>query len=252
MGNESPDSPCVLRLKEMLLLEVLQNVGAPGVEEASEPAPASMTPVLLVQHHFGAMGPHPPPAIFTDEEPPIPLASVDFDHDLIPIDNLLGVYDADKQQVKIFTRAISMCARALRLSEADLQFKVRVHELGHALVHLGTSTVPENWQSFLSQRRKLFAAIDAKAHEVLAQLVACCILKDDAGGRKVFLALMEREPEEYRLSANEQDLSAEDLTKLLQLLRRDFEERPAEFILGQYNAVREAACVLPDLVILRP
>jgi hypothetical protein len=71
---------------------------------------------------------------FTDVEPP---GWADRD-ELWSIDSLLGCYDPQQRQITIFKKGIEHVAQKLALPSIEgIEYVIRIHEWGHAVVHLG-------------------------------------------------------------------------------------------------------------------
>jgi hypothetical protein len=161
--------------------------------------------------------PHWPHELYSDERPAyLPPSGED---DLIPVDVLLGCYSSAERTIKIFIRNIEYYAHAVfHTAPDDLARIVRLHEYGHALVHLGlfyaadTSRITmypvgtaTHWASFEAERDNLFLALDERTHEYLAQLMTWLALCTPAEGpsgkplRDLFVQLMQRQRPVYRI-----------------------------------------------------
>jgi len=142
------------------------------------------------------------------------------DDDLRPIDIVYGIYDPVKRSVHIFIRSIADDATTLYSCKPSTLVKiVRLHEYGHAFVHLATDVLrierqllqygsgkETNWASFLSRRTKTFKSLDSRCHELLAQEITWACLKnigDELESQKLtetFEKLETRQAAHYRLS----------------------------------------------------
>ncbi len=177
------------------------------------PHPATAVPNLLQ----ATFRPSSPREIFSDHRPTYsPLPS---EEDLIPIDILLGLYDPAKREITIFIKSIDYYAHTVfRCPPDDLTHVVRLHEYGHAIVHLGLlhpddskklRTYPQgqqtNWHSFDTERDTLFSSLDESTHECLAQLITWLTLSSppeafgSAALRNLFAQLMQRQRQVCRI-----------------------------------------------------
>ena len=211
-------------------------------EEDRKTAKRDMEPLLRIQKIFGLFGPQPPKEIFTTQLPPI---KIDIENDPIPIDGVLGLYVPSTREIWIYVEMIREVAQHLRISPDDLQFKVRLHEYAHAMVHLGIEPWEQffdqppsfsadeygDWEGFLKSRLDLFCnKIDDTFHELLAQSFAWCLLDGDEPRRHTFVKLMGRQPEHYHLSeAYRDNISIRGLRRLLGMLHRTIS---SELLLG--------------------
>ena len=184
-----------------------------------------LKPGLVIETGLGAIVPHLLQEIFTEEDPPISMASDEMERGPIEIDGLLGMYLPDQRLIKIYLRSIEVVSRSIRVEAEDLQFVVRAHEYAHALVHLGTEYAPKEWDNFIADRLEFFSKVSEEAHEFLAQLIAWQPL--DEGTRDVFLNLMARQSGKYQLSKDERAVPREAIRLVLEMLRLGaFEEVP--------------------------
>ena len=130
----------------------------------------------VVDHNWTFAIGHFPSEIPSDEEPPVRL---DEHAEVIPIDEFLGRYSPQRQEVKIFRRGIEQAASRLSLPPQDITFLIRLHEWAHALLHLG---LPEEnrlrvteddklWPETLAKATAAFHALESGLHERLAQLI---------------------------------------------------------------------------------
>ena len=112
----------------------------------------------------------------SDEEPPIRLGER---AEVFPIDGLLGIYSAERQEITIFMRGIKDVATRLGLREQDVTIIVRLHEWAHALLHLGlpdTERVRVTrdeavWPDTVAAATAWFDLQEVGLHERLAQLI---------------------------------------------------------------------------------
>jgi hypothetical protein len=185
------------------------------IDESSKPE-RSLWPQALVQQELGLIGPTIPFETITDERAPIDIATVDIDEGPIPIDRLLGEYLPERRAIRIYKTEIELVARSLKCEDHILQTEVRLHEYGHAFVHLGLELVDSNrlphagrgpvieelgdWVEFIASRSRLFGSIQETTHELLAQTAAWCLLQGCERERDVMLRLTVKQSELYRLS----------------------------------------------------
>lgn len=169
--------------------------------------------------------PHPPPIVyarFPDGE------SERTDDDKLYELDYLGRYfpgnDAntgcildkrDGRRIEIYKPRISLCAKRLGVEEKELELVVVIHEIMHALLHLGCAPRSEmlpdlDLQVFLKDRLDHWNELSgtntpSRVLELHAQLGSWHILRPHhavrtAGLVKVFRELMQHQPEEYRVS----------------------------------------------------
>lgn len=176
-------------------------------------------PAVILQGVMGlSMTPSGPVEFFSDDRPIS--SSKQQSDDLIPIDEVLGRYISKERKIEIFKKNIEHYEKTVFLCyNKELEYLVRIHEYAHALVHLGTSfevdrslllEYPQgektNWTEFEDKRDQLFSAVDTQSHEFLAQILTWSTIKALTANprtealRDVFLALMEKQPEDYRVS----------------------------------------------------
>jgi hypothetical protein len=194
----------------------------------------SLKPQILIQEKLGLIGPHNPLEILTEEPSPIKVTSVDFDKNDIPIDEFLGLYFPDLQEIRIYVTNIQITAQRLNILYSDLKYVVRLHEYAHAVVHLGLGvgqqgklendasiSIPEpgDWKEFVEKRLKKFSCLKTEAHELLAQTITWCLLKADEQRRNAMLSLMKRQSNLYRLSDQiQKNATLEGIRILLELI----------------------------------
>ena len=214
----------------------------------------SLQPQLLIQQRLGLIGPRNPLEIFTGERPPISIASIDLEHGPVPIDDLLGAYFPERQEIKIFENEIQITAHSLKIPPDDLQYAVRLHEYAHAVVHLGLGvgyqgqladepsiviTEPGDWKEFIDGRSRLFARLSSEAHELLTQTMVWCLLGGDEQKRNAMLSLMEKQSDLYRLSDQiREHVTLEGIRVVLNLIWR------VEVCSDKSDDVRYLRCLL--------
>lgn len=212
--------------------------------DESSKAERSLLPQVLVQQELGLIGPTYPVETITDERAPIDITTVDIEEGPIPIDRLLGEYLPERRAIRIYKTEIERVARSLKCEDHLLQTKVRLHEYGHAFVHLGLEAVdstrlphvgrgpvieePGDWEEFIASRSALFRSIQEETHELLAQVAAWCLLQGYQRGRDVMLRLMGKQSKLYHLSEGIlNNVTSDGLRSLLGLIWRGKIE-PAE------------------------
>jgi len=164
--------------------------------------------------------------------------------DLIPIDKFLGLYKDATREILIYRPNIVSAADRLKCAPTQLEFIVRLHEYCHALAHIGVfrpefeptlSDIPTNWEKFISERNSFFSSLDESAGELLSQLLTWGILKvlqprkNAKVLQKVFLTLMDKQRDIYKLDNPSLKTKLNQHLYLLYLLRKeDFTNPPIE------------------------
>lgn len=184
-------------------------------QKSDEPHPA----VAIQSVTDEVFRPSSPVEVFSDERP-VFVPETPEEDGWIPIDILLGCYFPIERKIKMFWRNIEQYScHPFNCPPKDLEFIVRLHEYGHALLHLGISlhydrnllvSYPNagetTWDGFVSARNAVSSSIDEPTHEFLAQTLGWCALnalhsyKAEAL-RDLFLRLMGKQPSVYRVSA---------------------------------------------------
>lgn len=160
---------------------------------------------------------HEPTEVYSEDDPPLKLGKT---AELIPIDQFLGVYSLDKQQIIIFLRGIREASERLQAKPKHLEIIVRLHEWAHAVFHLGLSQDDRlkvlrddsYWAIVLNEHTALFKEIEDDLHECLAQMLTLyCVQslqrnsKTDQGKQilerveQTFHQLSTRQPAKYRI-----------------------------------------------------
>lgn len=167
--------------------------------------------------------PHAPPIIFLDQ----PEGSPPFDERDITrfATDYLGRYfpgnDCDTgcslrvrsgRRIEIYQPRIERCAHELGVRASDLEVVVVVHELFHAVLHLGCAKLElensrlgyEQINRFLSHRLDAWKTFGqgccpSRVLELHAQLGTFHILASTEGPKTAFLELMKRQPDEYHV-----------------------------------------------------
>lgn len=85
--------------------------------------------------------------------------------------DLLGNYSPLEIKIRLYPEAICELAALAGWDATLLTQKVLIHEIGHAMVHIGTSTEfrDKNDAKILIKRNRFFASTNETAHEFLAQ-----------------------------------------------------------------------------------
>jgi len=151
------------------------------------------------------------------DDPPI---RIDKNSEIFPIDNVLGRYDPEKQEITVFNKGIDEACGLLGIDKENLVCIVRLHEWAHAFVHIGLTkeqrkqlSKDENlWTHILSDSTDLFNNIEFGLHELLAQLLTYHSLQDTYGKARsehskntigkiieAFDQLSLHQPSEYRI-----------------------------------------------------
>jgi hypothetical protein len=158
---------------------------------------------------------HPasPRVVLSDKAPAIPRS----DRDEVPIDDVLASYFPKRRLVEIYWRNISLLSARLGCPECQLTDIVTLHEFAHALVHLGAApcsphAFPNQARKLLAQRTRWFSRLESSTNEFLAQVLAWLAIHGAARGSRMgalqepFLALMPKQPAEYRLTKETTEL----------------------------------------------
>jgi hypothetical protein len=154
-----------------------------------------------------------PVEYFSDRMPTWPRAPLETD--LLPIDELYGVYDAESRSIQIFVDRIKQDASLFGENFEDFLEIVRLHEYAHAVVHLGvrsneiSSTLSNcaqdgltGWKTFIERRTSSFHALDKASSEFLAQAITYRCLSEHNDHRiswliDVFESIEKRQPSYY-------------------------------------------------------
>lgn len=159
--------------------------------------------------------------IETDEPTPYPLALPSDENPvpLYPIDEVLGVYIPEQQTVKLYKKEIKQVASRLGVKAETLRNVVLLHEVVHAIVHLGRDADGHNFET------QAYLLVDnglkpSPFHELIAQLICYHCVKDDQGLYECFLRLDHHQPEAYRHWIDLKDMSLEQIRSALIKLRR--------------------------------
>ena len=129
---------------------------------------------------------HVPGEDVSFDDPP---KKIDKKSEIFPIDDVLGRYDAMKQEITVFSKGIDEACRLLRMDQENLVCIVRLHEWAHAFVHIGLTKEQRKqlskdetlWTHMLSDSTDLFKFIEPGLHERLAQLLTYHTLQDTYG-----------------------------------------------------------------------
>lgn len=138
------------------------------------------------------------------------------------IDEVLGKYDPDKQEIILYTENIKSTANYLNISENILTHLVEIHEAAHAIIHLGIDAdgINFNTNSYKGVDRGKFPS---PLHETLAQLFCyhCCVKNDLYGAfLNAFENLNRCQPEQYRLWEQFKDVPLERIRSILIEIRQ--------------------------------
>jgi len=198
--------------------------------------PPSQLLELVLQGLFSFSMNHFPKEVSSEDDPPLKLRE---GSEIIPIDEYLGLYISDRQEIIIYLKGIQAASDILRVNPEHLKIIVRLHEWAHAIIHLGVSEDDRldilkddsYWPVFFGESTDLFKQIDPELHELLAQaLTLYCLqnLKADAktdDGKKAlnriestFHVLATRQPPEYQID-DLLDKPKERIIKSIGLLR---------------------------------
>lgn len=161
-------------------------------------------------HHF-------PKEIQSSDDPPMKVGKRT---DVIPIDECLGFYSPEKQEITIFQKGIKDVSELLGVNHKHLEIVVKIHEWAHAFFHLSVKETERieilkddsNWADVFETSTELFRDVDFELHEVLTQILTFYCIQDmlqssktDRGKRTVeeiertFNHLSSHQPYEYRI-----------------------------------------------------
>lgn len=139
------------------------------------------------------------------------------ERDLLPIDILYGTYCAADRRIEVYVDRILQDAKLFGADPEDPVYLIRLHEYGHAALHLGISDEcadahlstfgnldSTDWSACLAHRNQQFASVSDGVHELLAQTItydAIGFLPGEVSARlrKIFIALEERQSEIYKV-----------------------------------------------------
>ncbi len=181
-----------------------------------------------------------------------------------PIDVLYGSYNPASRTIDIYIDNIYRDA-SLYGDVNDVLQIVRLHEYAHAVVHLGVNfdravdtlevrgaNGSTDWSIFLDDRTHAFEAIDATAHEFLAQAIALAAIARIPDGRRsdrlraTFDAMERRQPPHYVVPEDiKASVQGVDWSLLIAAARRDvdvFRGQDFSLVRGLWALARE---VLP-------
>jgi hypothetical protein len=125
-------------------------------------------------------------------------------HQIWSVLDVLGTYEPLTCTITIYQGKIQEWTESHRWDPAILERIVRIHEYGHAFVHVGISETEESGENaWLLERNRFWAAVNPATdnHEFLAQSFTWIALKQfaDEGELAKFEELMETQPDCYRL-----------------------------------------------------
>lgn len=128
---------------------------------------------------------------------------------IIPIDNVLGLYSPSRKEITIYVEAIKLVAKRLGLNADHVEHIVKLHEYAHAVFHLGTesSGYVEDIDQFVSERTSSFLKHSEPIHEWIAQqLTYSTLCHESREPEKVtFVELMNCQPDIYRIDLTDFD-----------------------------------------------
>ena len=191
--------------------------------------------------------PHSPPVLFL----PPPNNQIMDDHDDFWPTDFLGAYfpggaertgiqtchyhGEDERRIEIYPRRIAACAKQLGLKEDVITQIVLIHEIQHALFHMGCTEreyrrvvdpekVPTNYSAFFRERHSIWCEYSSELLELQAQLGTWHIVHNHndlfAGEiEDAFLNLMEHQPKDYVLSKRLRETGMERLWVYMRLSR---------------------------------
>jgi len=169
-----------------------------------------------LQYIYSFPSGHLPCESETEDDPPRPISQ---NNDIIPIDELLGLYSYPEQRITIFNKGIREASEILSVNFDCLKFIVRIHEWSHAILHLGVSDQDRSyllrdeslWATQLQKADNLFQGTEDTLQEYLAQMLTLYSiqsLKERASSEQsqavadqihdIFHVLAKRQPSQYQ------------------------------------------------------
>lgn len=135
----------------------------------------------------------------------------------VPTTNLLALYDPSSARIGIYRKMIAGCARVLRIDRRSLANVAFLHEMVHALCHLGRDLDGRRWEEFALPSSYDPAFRPSLLHETLAQFFTHRLLTrlGDSTLLGAFERLSEHQPPEYQLWQKMLDVPAEQVRKVL-------------------------------------
>ncbi|BAF59040.1 hypothetical protein PTH_0859 [Pelotomaculum thermopropionicum SI] len=249
MINEHELKDCLkdcLEIPEALVAMAVLADESPKINAAEVPSGLDSSDAgISVQFVTGLFfRPASPVEIHTEAQPPFcvqqrtlieKISEEDVEAGKIKLDfeEFLGVYRPVTREILIYRRAINRFSKLLSIDAKYLEQIVRLHELCHAIVHLGVFRNEDrkyldmmpvtDWSSFLEKRHSFFAAVDVETREFLAQLLTwhiinSRILEDSPTLEQAFLTLMQRQSPMYQFDHLLYRQGKNYLCRLLQLL----------------------------------
>jgi hypothetical protein len=166
---------------------------------------------------LGWSTPLQPSEMRSDDEPP----AWERRDEIWTVEELLGRYASQQQEITIFNKGIEFVADQLEVSPFFVEWPVRIHEYAHANFHLGVDVQKRTAlaeadvkkdgkaiQATLQDLTTTYSSVDAHVHEQIAQSITRVVLEklhadakcgDSARLLDTFLVLMSHQPQHYQL-----------------------------------------------------
>jgi len=133
--------------------------------------------------------------------------------DNFDIDNLLGLYEPDKHEIKLFTKSIAEVANQVNIKEHHLKDVVLLHEFGHWITHRLPYKDVTIWENY-----HLKGCEDV--HEGWAQLLAWWIAEKDTFLKLAFEKLNEKQSPPYHIYEWYKNKEKKDICQSLAEIRK--------------------------------
>jgi cellulose biosynthesis protein BcsQ len=146
----------------------------------------------------------------------------------VPTSNLLALYEPGSGRLTLYTKVIDGCARVLGIDRRALANVVLLHEMVHALTHLGRDLDGRRWEEFALPSSRDPAFRPSALHEALAQFFALRLLTrlDDTALLAAFERLSDHQPPEYQAWRKMREAPAESVRKILLRARAGLDDTP--------------------------
>ena len=137
----------------------------------------------------------------------------------LPTCNLLADYDPTTATVNLYERMLSWTAQTLDLPQRDIENVVLLHEVVHAVSHLGRDLDGRIWSDFAMPSPRELNFRPSRTHENLAQYFTHRLIEQlyDDGLQRAFDSLTDNQPLEYRAW---RDMRSEPIEQVRRLLLR--------------------------------
>lgn len=132
-----------------------------------------------------------------------------------PIDEILGKYFIEANQIKIYSEAIRQVSDILKVNHIQITYIVELHEKAHAMVYQGipNGISVDDQNNYIASQKGILNNISPGIHEQLAQLITWHILQNGlhnahnaeyrewySNTLNVFDILESKQPRQYQIS----------------------------------------------------